>query len=260
MKQRLHFLLLLSCAWSQANAQVRSDKAVVLNGSNANDRAVQGLKDATVPTDALNAGVLQAGGYLYGEVNGDAWNAALQPAPGQVTTGMRLLLRTNSTNSGPVTLSVNGSPTYPVVKADNAALQAGDIAVGSTVSVVFDGNAFQLMNARRLERKPCPSGTAQVNELYCIATLQHDTLEFPAAADVCGALGMKLCSWGQFYVACTKATELGITDMVGDWEWTDDGANSDISVRVVGQASCTHASVTVGWGVIARNFHCCFKR
>jgi hypothetical protein len=99
-----------------------------------------------------------------------------------------------------------------------------------------------------------------VNELYCIETQQHDTLEFPAAADACGSLGMKLCSWAQFYTACVNASQLGLTDMVGDWEWADDAANSDTSVRVMGQASCSHISVTVGWGVIARNFHCCFKR
>lgn len=242
-----------------AQAQVRSDRPIILEGGSSAERQVQGLDDANASDEAINARSVQAGAYQYAEVAGDTWQATLQPAATPVA-GMRLLLHANNTNSGPVTLSVNGSNAYPVLTAGSTPLVAGEVQSGATVSVVFDGSAFQLISARRMQRKPCPPNTVQVNELYCIETQQHDTLEFPAAADACGSLGMKLCSWAQFYTACVNSASLGLTDMVGDWEWADDAANSDISVRVMGQASCSHISVTVGWGVIARNFHCCFKR
>lgn len=258
MKRTAPLLLFLVTVLG-ASGQVRSDRPVELNGSTSADRQVTGLSDATVATDAVNAATARAGTYLYAEVSGDDWQATLSPAATPVS-GMRLMLHVAIGNAGPVTLSVNGSPAYPVLTNGDQPLLAGDVGPGSTVSVVFDGAAFQLISARRLERKPCPPGTTQVNELYCIEDTQHDTLDFPHAANVCGSLGMKLCSWAQFYNACYHASELGLTDMVGDWEWTDDAANSDNSVRVTGQTSCTQISVTAGWGVTARNFHCCFRR
>lgn len=257
--KRIVLLPALMCVVFGAAAQVRSDRPIELNGTPAADRQVTGIADAASPDDALNASSLRAGGYLYAEVSGDAWQASLTPTAAPVS-GMRLMLHVANANMGPVTLAIDGSPAYPVLANGDQPLLAGDVGAGSTVSVVFDGAAFQLISARRIERKPCPSGTVQVNELYCIEAQQHDTLEFPDAANVCGSLGMKLCSWAQFYNACYHAAELGLTDMVGDWEWTDDAANSDNSVRVTGQSSCTQISVTVAWGVAARNFHCCFKR
>ena len=222
----------------------------------------QKLEGATLVSCKLETGrqhqirihLSEAGNPLVGErVYVRNYKGSIIPAP-------RLMLHAANANLGPVTLSVNGSAAYPVLVNGDQPLLPGDVGTGSTVSVVFDGTAFQLISARRLERKPCPPGTTQVNELYCIEDVQHDTLDFPHAANVCGSLGLKLCSWAQFYNACYHASELGLTDMVGDWEWTDDAANSDNSVRVTGQTSCTQISVTVGYGVIARNFHCCFRR
>lgn len=243
-----------------AHAQVRSDKTIVLDGAAPADRAITGLRDAQTANDALSASALAAGAYMYAEVQGDAWAADLSPTGSAPVAGLRLLLACGTTNNGAVTLSVNGSPAYPVVTDGNAQLTAGAVQSGATVSVVFDGAAFQLISARRLERKPCPSGTTAVNDLYCIETQQHDTAAFQIAVSTCGALGMKVCSWAQFYAACTQATQLGISDMVGDWEWTDDGANADYSLRVTGVNSCTIVGVGSAFEPPGRAYHCCFRR
>ena len=260
MTMRAILLPIATCAVLALQGQVRSDQAIVLEGTDAAARTVQGVKDPSAADEAMNARTLQGGGYLYAEVSGDAWQAELQPAGLQPTAGLRLLLHAATGNTGPVSLSVNGSAPAPVVKDGGQPLAPGDVVAGVTASVVHDGTAFQLISARRIDRKPCPGGTVAVNEMFCIETTQHDSVDFQVAVNICGAQGMKLCSWAQYFNACWNAGALGITDLTGDWEWTDDTGNSPGSIRVVGVTSCTHASVGPGWDVVARFFHCCFER
>jgi hypothetical protein len=263
MSRRTHVIVLMAGLGVAAHAQVRVDKPIDLNGAGGTDRQVIGLHDGVNTTDALNARTLQRGAYLFAEVSGGtAWQANVQPAIAQPQAGLCLLLRSTDVNTGGVTLSVNGSSPLVVLKDGDQPLQAGDVGAGETVSVVYDGSAFQLVSARRMDRKPCPSGTVAVNELYCIETQERDTLTFDIAAVICGQQGMRMCTWGQWYAACTQATTLGLQNMTGEWEWTNSAANSDESVRIVGSNSCTHAGIASGWGddAPARNYRCCFNR
>ena len=107
------------------------------------------------------------------------------------------------------------------------------------------------------------AGTVGVNELFCIETQERDTLTFDIAAVVCGQQGMRLCTWGQWYTACTQATTLGLLNMTGEWEWTNSAANATVGTAtgvVLGVSSgsatitATHdgiegsVTVTVGTG------------
>ncbi len=261
MNQRVYSACLAAALALGAQAQVRVDKPVELNGTTANDRQVIGLHDAANTGDAMNARSLQRGTYVFASVSGGtAWQADVQPAINQAQAGLCLLVRSADSNSGAVTLSVNGSAPLAVVKEGDQPLSAGDILAGETVSLVFDGTVYQLISARRMDRRPCPSGTAQVNELYCIETAERDTMEFDDAAVICGQQGMRLCTWGQWYAACVNATTLGLQAMTGEWEWTNSAANSDGQARVVGSSSCTHAGASQGWSLVSRNFRCCFNR
>lgn len=252
------FLLAVWCF--ALSAQVRSDKPLELNGASAADRRLQQLDAAQDEGDALNAATLQAAGYRFAQATaGDAWTVQLDPPLSALSAGLRLVVQATTDNAGPITLDVDGLGTVPVL-GGGGALQAGEVLGGELVSLVYDGTAFQLISGRPLPRKPCPGGTVAVNELYCIEPVQHDTADYPTAAVFCGSQNMQLCSWGQWYVACTKAGVLGIADMVGDWEWTNSAGNSDTQARVVGQSTCTHAGVTFGWDSEPRSFRCCYRR
>lgn len=241
-------------------AQTITDKPVVLEGAAPADRQVKDLADPANEAEAMNARTLQAGAFAYAEATGtDAWTVTLDPAPTAVATGTRLLVKAAADNSGPVTITVNGMGPWPVVKNAAQALEANDIATGETVSIVFDGAAFQLIGARRIERRACPAGFIAVNELYCIEQQEHDTLFYFDAAVVCGAVGAQLCTWGQWYSACVQAGALGLANMTGEWEWTNSAANSDHSARVVGQANCSHAGVTDTY-TFQRSYRCCYRR
>lgn len=244
-----------------ALSQVLLDKPVMLEGADDASRQVSGLRNADSAVDALNARSLQYGAYQYAEVlGGDAWQATLTPSATTLQPGMRLILRVQNGSNGAATLDVDALGAVEIKKDGDRPLEPGDVAPGETVSLVFDGTAFQLISARRLDRKPCPAGTAAVGELYCIELVEHDSTDYPAAAIQCGSQNMQLCSWAQWYVACTRATELGLQNMIGNWEWTNSPANSDIQARVVGQSTCTQAATTNGWDLTNRFFHCCFRR
>lgn len=251
-------ILVLPCPtlWGQ----VRSDRAILLEGATPGERRVQGIGDPASGGDALNAATLQAGGYRFAEATGgDAWTAQLSPPLDALVAGLRLLVLAPADNTGPVTLDVDGTGPRSVEGAGGS-LAAGDIAGGEVVSVVYDGSAFQLISGRTVQRKPCPGGTVAVYDLYCIEAVQHDTVDYPTAAVFCGSQNMQLCTWGQWYVACTQAGTLGLQGMLGDWEWTNSAGNSDTQARVVGQSTCTQAAVTNGWDSEPRSFRCCFRR
>lgn len=262
MRIRAHITTLTVLIALPTLAQVRVDRSVVLDGSTATDRQLIGLHDGVNGIDALNARTLQRGTYLFAEVTGGVpWQAGFQPAP-VLGAGLCLTLLIAEANTGPVTLSVNGTSPIAVLKDGDQPLVAGDVAAGELVSLVFDGTAFQVISARRMDRKPCPAGSVDVNGQYCIETAEREPLLFDQAAVACAGAGMRMCTWGQWYAACVQAGTLGLQDMTGNWEWTNSSANGDLSVRTVGVNSCTIAGIALGFGTdgIPRTFRCCFNR
>ncbi|MEO8066904.1 MAG: hypothetical protein ABI599_04345 [Flavobacteriales bacterium] len=259
MNNRLHLLLLATLSLS-ASAQVSIDKPIVLAGTNA-DRHVSGLPAAAAAGDALDAGSLQAGAYRYTVATGsNALTAVFSPAIVTPVAGLNLFARITSANTGAVSIAMNGGSPWPVKKNGGADLEAGDLEPGMVGSLVFDGTVFHLTNARRIQRRTCPADMVQVNELYCIEPLSHDTADLEVASVACGTMDARICTWGEWYFACTQAGALGLSDMGNQWEWTNSTANGPGTARVVGATSCTHASTGPAFGSGPRNFRCCYDR
>lgn len=245
-----------------AMAQIDVDRPLVLIGPADSARRVMGLSDATAEGDALNARSAALGRFRSATVSGtpDAWTADLEPAlTGPPDPGLELVLRVPQANTGAVMLTINGLGPFPVEEAPGDPLDSADVPAGLMARLLFDGIAFQLVNGRPSRTRPCPSGFVEVSDQFCIEPDQRDTLDFREAAHVCGALGARLCTWGEFYAACARAAQLGLNDMIGDWEWTNTSANADMGVRVVGFSSCTIAATAGALDPPARSFRCCFR-
>lgn len=258
MKYTIVLPLVACCTFAQA--QLAVDKPVVLSGT-AGERHISGLPVGTAPEHALNAGALLAGSYLYCQASGtDALTANTDPAFTAPIVGRNLLVAITAMNTGAVTIAVNGAAAVSVVKSGSLSLEAGDLQPGMVASLVFDGSAYQLTNARRIARRDCPSGFTQVTDLYCIEPTAHDTLYLDSAAVVCGSLNARLCTWGEWYFACTQQGGLALQNMGNQWEWTNSTANGVGAARVVGATSCTHAGVGPAYDTLARKFRCCYDR
>lgn len=91
---------------------------------------------------------VQAGTWVWaidtGAVN--AMVAVVSPVPLQYTAGMGVRIKALITNTGAVTLALNGLAAKAVVQANGAALTAGAITSGQVVDMTFDGTNFQINN------------------------------------------------------------------------------------------------------------------
>lgn len=252
--------LLLQGILVMGAAQVRVDAPIVLDGPDAGDRQVIGLRDAAAEDEAVNARTLRDAPYRYAEVSNTAdWQVELDPPLSEVTTGTALMIRSTAGSAGPVTLTVDGQGPYPLLKGNGTALEAGDIGAGETAYMVFDGTAFQLVGARRLAKRPCPPNAVEVNPLYCIEIAETDSMTFSEAAVVCGERNGRLCTWGEWHRACVIAQSLGLQQISGNYEWTNSAANGDGNVRVVGSTACSAVGTGPAFTAPGRPFRCCYR-
>ncbi|HQZ42238.1 MAG TPA: hypothetical protein PK735_05070 [Flavobacteriales bacterium] len=249
----------LIASWA-TNAQVKVDAEIILQGIGIADKQVTGLDSTTEENAALQAGIEQDGTHKLALSSANDWNVTINGSTGPPTVGMQLVLRTPLSIPGAVELLVNGHGPFPVRYGPDQPVDGDDFQVSTFLSVVFDGNAFQVMNGTVNERRNCPTATVAVTDQFCIANelFLGNPMTFFDAIQACDSVGLRLCSWAEWYSACTVSDELNISSMSTAWEWTNDSANEDGHARWAGYQSC----IARGNGPVAvpARFRCCFSR
>lgn len=237
--------------------QISIDKSILLQGS----QPVEGLSNPQSGDEAMTAGTLQAGSYLYAEASGtNALVCTLDPNPASILPGTSLYLLVDITNTDSVELSVNGFPSVPIRKNAVNPLDSGDLIAGSVVQLIYDGVGFQLLTLPYRDKRPCLAGMVEINSQYCIEIDERPALDFPDAAEVCGNIGGKLCSWAEFSIACHADTVYGVNNMTGNYEWTNTAGNGDNLVRIVGWNNCRSAGTNFAISSTPRPYRCCYRR
>lgn len=129
-------------------AQTQLSKQLQLVGSTAADRHITGLAAASSSTDAVDVASLQNSALSYASATnaGSAYSVSLAVAPVAYSAGLMLTFKASAANSGATTLNVNGLGPKNVFKYATQALAANDIASGQTVTVMYDGSAFQVLS------------------------------------------------------------------------------------------------------------------
>ncbi|MCW5898864.1 MAG: hypothetical protein KIT10_06305 [Flavobacteriales bacterium] len=255
-----HILLaagLLGCG--TACAQVRVDRAVTLTGTLTEDRQVLGLPASTSPWRVLSAATEQDGTHRFADpVAGAVWQAEVPSLPEGPVVGTQLIIRAPGPLKTQVQLQVNGLGPFPLTLQGQVPFTGEALSEGEPLSLVFDGTGFQVLNGTLRTLRACPDDMVAVNDAYCIDQVQHATAFWYDAVLACASEGKRLCSWGEFYVACTYREELGVPDLFGDSEWTNNTANFSNVVRVVG-AFCQGAGAATTTST-PRAYHCCLTR
>ena len=237
--------------------QIQIDRSINLQGT----RSVSELEDPAADNQAVNARTILGNDYLYATSTGtNTISCNLSTSVSSLETGMSLYLEISNTNTGSVTLSVNSLAPVPVLKNAVMPLDGGDLLAGMAIQLVFDGTAFQVLTAPERPRRPCPSGMVEINSQFCIEPDERPALDFPDAANNCGQIGGKLCSWAEFTAACHRDTLFGLNDMVGNYEWTNTAANADDLVRIAGWNNCRSAGTNFTISATPRPYRCCFRR
>jgi len=98
----------------------------------------------------------------------DAYAITLSPAPAAYVTGMLVIFKANTINTGAATLNVNSLGAKDIKKWYNIALADGDIKASQIVACVYDGTNFQMF-----------SEVANVVDLATAQTLINKTLTSP---------------------------------------------------------------------------------
>lgn len=107
---------------------------------------ITNLGAGTLANDAVRVAQLQAGSFSYLAVTGsDTIVANCTPALTTYTTGNAFNFVVATTNTGAVTINVDGLGAKAVTKSGSTALVAGDLVAGTMVYIVYDGTRFQVV-------------------------------------------------------------------------------------------------------------------
>ena len=244
------------------NAQVRIDAPVQLAGDDPVDKQVTGLAPLNDPAAALSVEAERHAALVHAQAApGTAWIVDVPALASAPVAGTHLTVSVPDGAAGPVSLLLNGLGPYNVMTGSTTVLDGEQVTSGSVLSLVFTGAAFQLMNGRVRTLRACPEGMAAVNGQFCIDEQQDLAVaDFFYAARTCGDRGLRLCSWAEFHTACVNSATLGLSNMVGDWEWIGSACNEDGGARLAGSSTCTTATCVAAIGDTDRNFRCCIER
>ena len=260
----LRIALIICCVSVNAlHAQVRIDKAIQLEGTTDEQRQVLGMPDTNAAGDLISTGMEQSGAHRSAiPAQGPIWSLELPASSGGPLPGTHILVKAPQPSPGAPSVLLNGQGPYPVTFDVDVVLDGEDIPEGTMLSLVFDGTAFQVLNGVVHTRRPCPAGTVAVNEHFCMQTQENaPTATYFDAVLICDTMGLRLCSWAEFVVACEKREELGIPDLIGNWEWTRTTAGSNNVLRMVGRHVCESSSTaSANPDNLLRRWHCCASR
>ena len=107
---------------------------------------ITNLGAGTLSNDAVRVAQLQAGSFSYLAVTGsDTIIANCTPALTTYTTGNAFNFVVATTNTGAVTINVDGLGAKAVTKSGSTPLVAGDLVAGTMVYIVYDGTRFQVV-------------------------------------------------------------------------------------------------------------------
>ena len=108
---------------------------------------ITGLGAATVGTDAARYSQIQGGTDKLITVTGtDTLTGPLTPALTAYAAGNQFSFVVANTNTGAVTINIDGVGSKSITRTGSTALVAGDMVAGQVVLIEYDGTRFQLLN------------------------------------------------------------------------------------------------------------------
>jgi hypothetical protein len=108
---------------------------------------ITGLGAATTGTDAARYSQIQGGTDKLITVTGtDTLTGSLTPALTAYAAGNQFSFVVANTNTGAVTINIDGNGAKSITRTGSTALVAGDMVAGQVVLIEYDGTRFQLLN------------------------------------------------------------------------------------------------------------------
>lgn len=132
-------------ATALTNSLAVNGESVVTADIPFGNNKLTGVKDGTSAKDAANVSQIQnSNAILLATVAGtDTITASLSPALTAYANGQIFTLIPANTNTGAVTININGLGAKSITKNGSTALVAGDLVAGVEYSLQYDGTRFQ---------------------------------------------------------------------------------------------------------------------
>ena len=132
-------------ATALTNSLAVNGESVVTADIPFGNNKLTGVKDGTLAKDAANVSQIQnSSAILLASVAGtDTITASLSPALTAYANGQIFTLIPANTNTGAVTININGLGAKSITKNGSTALVAGDLVAGVEYSLQYDGTRFQ---------------------------------------------------------------------------------------------------------------------
>lgn len=234
--------------------------SVVLDGTTATDRQIDGLALPEQPTDGANASAERNASLITAHAVGvNDLVLTITPTPVGLAPGMRIIMIPEASNTASVTVDVNGQGPRAVHKDMNVPLDSADLRAGVPIQLIYDGVSFQV--ATQLY-PGCPTGMKAVGRTVCIETTSREPASWYAANSICVNAGSRLCGFADWIQACLHTDNMLST--VLDYEWVDEAANSVNTAKRVGINATTLlpdcTSGGIGAPTTTERFRCCYDR
>ena len=153
----------------------------------------------------------------YGVDTGDADVLVATVTPGitSYSSGLLCEIAVSHTNTGAATIALNGLATRNIVRANGAALSAGDLVSGGLALIGYDGSQFQLYNVQVAPAPPGDGGDQSITgplRPYFIAVNSATTSAPPSSPTI-----------GDTYLVPTAATGAwsGLDGQLSQWTGSD---------------------------------------
>jgi hypothetical protein len=168
-----------------------------------------GLGAGSAATDSLNLTQAQNEAYqLIGTIAGtDTITGSLTPNLTSYVAGQTFRFVAANTNTGAVTINVNGLGAKSITKNGTNALSAGDLTANAAYQITYDGTQFQLSGARF-------NGGTITSDI----TMSGASDIWSKGADVASAAALPLITDGNYFDVTGTTTITSMASMgVGTW-------------------------------------------
>ncbi|MCM3133768.1 phage tail protein [Paenibacillus polysaccharolyticus] len=126
------------------------------------------LGEVMAATQSAQATINNRDGYGTTTNSGNLYSVTLSPAPTAYVDGLRITVKINATNTGAVTIIVNGLSAKSVLKSNGSAMTANALRINSIYSLIYNGTAFILQG------EGGEYGTAVAGDVRSIKTIGTD--------------------------------------------------------------------------------------
>lgn len=168
---------------------------------------------------------------------------------------MKIPLLTDTVNV-PFMLKINNETSFPIRTVNTSIIGTETIKSNRLLMLLFTGTEFICINTPVFR---CPAGFKQMNENYCIQTNRNPLATFWNANKNCNDQGYHLCTFQEWYYACTH--NAGLSQMPLNFEWVHSTSNHNVHALKVGNgSSCTGLdSETTAVTGLPMYFRCCYS-